>query len=212
MALPEARMDDHKRWKWWAAAAIVTGLLLGAIAGATFLKHMHWSLGETEEWDSPAVITQVKQLNELVTVRYSLERVVGLKEAREPLGEESILLMVEGEVLAGIDLGALKPGDCEVKSGRVTLTLPAAKILHVGLNEKNVKVWDRKITWWTPWVAPDPDLEHKARLAALDDMQAAAIKMGVLDVAQRHAQTAIEQLLHGLKLEATVKTKQPRAD
>jgi hypothetical protein len=56
-------------------------------------------------------------------------------------------------------------------------------------------------------VAPDLDLEHKARLAALDDMQSAAIEMGVIEEAQRHAQTAIETLLRGLKLQATVKSK-----
>jgi hypothetical protein len=38
-------------------------------------------------------------------------------------------------------------------------------------------------------------------------MQEAAMKMGALDEAQRHAQTAIEALLRGLKLQATVKTK-----
>jgi hypothetical protein len=200
-------MDSNRLLKWSAGTAIVTSLLLLSLAGVFIYQHAIGGEGAIRGWNAPAVITEIKQLNELVTVRYSMERVVGLKEARQPLGEESILLMVQGEVLAGIDLGALGTNDCEVNSARVVVTLPRAKILHVGLNEKNTKVWDRRITWWTPWVAPDLDLEHKARLAALDDMQSAAIEMGVIEEAQRHAQTAIETLLRGLKLQATVKSK-----
>jgi hypothetical protein len=200
-------MDSERLLKWSAGTAVVTSVLLLSLAGLFLYQHTVGGGGVINAWNSPAVITEIKQLNELVTVRYSMERVVGLKEARQPLGEESILLMVEGEVLAGIDLAALSTNDCEVNGGHVVVTLPRAKILHVGLNEKNTKVWDRRITWWTPWVAPDLDLEHKARLAALDDMQEAAMKMGALDEAQRHAQTAIEALLRGLKLQATVKTK-----
>ena len=200
-------MDNDRLLKWSAGTAVVTSVLLLSLAGLFLYQHAAGGPGAVNAWNAPAVITEIKQLNELVTVRYSMERVVGLKEARQPLGEESILLMVEGEVLAGIDLGALGTNDCEVNGGHVVVILPRAKILHVGLNEKYTKVWDRRITWWTPWVAPDPDLEHKARMEALDDMQSAAISMGALGEAQRHAQTAIEALLRGLKLQATVKTK-----
>jgi hypothetical protein len=177
------------------------------LAGLFLYQHATGGASPINAWNAPAVITEIKQLNELVTVRYSMERVVALKEERQPLGEESILLMVEGEVLAGIDLGALSTNDCEVNGGHVVVMLPRAKVLHVGLNEKYTKVWDRRITWWTPWVAPDLDLEHKARLAALDEMQSAALRMGMLEEAQHHAQTSIEALLRGLKLQATVKTK-----
>ena len=76
--------------------------------------------------------------------------------------------------------------------------------MHVFLDEHKVKVWDRRITWWTPWIAPDPDLEHRARLTALDDIQTAAIDMGILEDAQRNAQSAIQSFLVSMKLDATV--------
>jgi len=194
--------------KWSAGVALATSLLLLSFAGYFLYQHAKNGGGfEGNTWNAPAVITQIKQLNELVTVRYSIQRVVGLKEQHQPVGEESILLMVEGEVLAGIDLNGLRTDDCEVDGRRVVVNLPRAKVLHVSLNEKNTKVWDRRITWWTPWIAPDPDLEHKARLEALSDVQAAAISMGILDQAQHQAETAIQALLHGLNLEATVNAK-----
>ena len=202
-------MDSSGRLlKWSAGVALATSLLLLSFAGYFLYQHAKNGGGfDGSAWNAPAVITQIKQLNELVTVRYSIQRVVGLKEQHQPVGEESILLMVEGEVLAGIDLNGLRTDDCEVDGRRVVVNLPRAKVLHVSLNEKNTKVWDRRITWWTPWIAPDPDLEHKARLEALSDVQAAAISMGILDQAQHQAETAIQALLHGLNLEATVNVK-----
>src|ERR1700735_4654391 len=64
-----------------------------------------------EIFDSRAVVKEVRQLSELVTVRYSIEKVIGMKEEHSPVGTESILLLVQGKVLAGIDLTGLKPDD-----------------------------------------------------------------------------------------------------
>ena len=158
--------------------------------------------------DSAAVVTQVKQLNQLVTVKYSIQRVVGLREPKVPMGEESILIMVQGEALAGVDLSGLGSRDVAFNGSRsVIVTLPRAKLLHAFLDEKQTKVWDRRITWWTPWIPYDPDLEHKARLEALDDLRAAALNMGILDQAQTNAQIAIRDLLNAFDLKASFKTR-----
>ncbi len=183
---------------------VVIPLLLAAVV-ISLLGFFLWirsGRATLTELNSPAVLMQVKRLNQLVTVKYSLQRVVGLKEERQPFGAESILLMVEGQVLAGVDLGELKDSDCQVSPSRtVALRLPPARILDVSLNETNTKVWDRHITWWTPWVAPDPELEHRARLSALDAVKSAALSMGILNDAQKNAQTSIEELLRLMNVE-----------
>jgi hypothetical protein len=160
----------------------------------------------TRSLSAPAIITQVKKLNQLVTVKYRIQHVVGLTEPKVPLGEESILLMVQGQALAGVDLAALTQDDVAVGGKRsVTMKLPAAKLLNVFLDEKETKVWDRRITWWTPWVSYDPDLEHKARLQALDEVRRAALQMGILDAAQRNAQNAIANFLLALQVDVSFK-------
>jgi hypothetical protein len=80
----------------------------------------------------------------------------------------------------------------------VRLALPPARILHIVIDEKETKVWDRQITWWTPWVSPDPDLERQARLAATKSVEQAALDMGILDQARRNAETVIRNLLQAL--------------
>jgi hypothetical protein len=112
--------------------------------------------------------------------------------------------MVEGQALAGVDLTCLTVPDVHLARSRsVTVHLPQAKLMNVFLNEKRTKVWDRRITWWTPWVPYDPDLEHKARLSALDDVRDAALGMGILTEAQRNAEQAIAGFLRASGMEAS---------
>ncbi len=193
--------------KWKIAAVISTIAFVLLLLGVFVYAHFTEAFG-LRRLDSASVVTQVKQLNQLVTVRYSIERVVGLTEPKIPLGEESILLMVEGEALAGVDLSTLSPRDVSHTGKRaVTIALPPAKLFNAFLDEKQTKVWDRHITWWTPWVPYDPDLEHKARLQAIDDLRSAALQMGILDQAQKNAESAIRELLSAFDIKATFKTR-----
>lgn len=149
--------------------------------------------------DAPAVVQEVRQLNQLVTVKYSLQKVVGLTEQHQPLGSESILLLVEAHVLAGVDLGELTQYDVNFPSrDEVKIRLHPAQITETFVDEKNTKVWDRRITWWTPWLSPDLNLEHNARLEALKQVQAAALGMGILKDAQNNAERAIRSILQVL--------------
>ena len=155
--------------------------------------------------DSPAIVKEVRQLNELVTVRYSVEKVVGMKEQKSPVGSESILLLVQGRVLAGVNLSALTPNDVTMRRpAHAVIRLVEPHIEEAFLDEKYTKVWDRSITWWTPWVTPDIDLEHKVRMQAVDDIKSAALEMGILEEARRNAETAIRTLLQAFKIEEVV--------
>lgn len=189
--------------KWKVATGVVTGAFLLLLVA--FLLYIRWgSIFGIRHYDSGAVVSEIQRLSELVTVRYTIERVVGLKEPKQPFGEESILIMVQGEALAGVDLANIKP-DAISYTGPdgVNIELPPAKLLNTFLNEQQTKVWDRSITWWTPWIAPDPELEHKARMAALEEVRNAALAMGILGQAQKNAETAIRDLLNGLNLRAS---------
>jgi hypothetical protein len=145
--------------------------------------------------DEPALVREIHDLNQLVTVRYTVQKVVGMNELKSPFGSEKILLMVQGRVLAGVDLAALTPSDVALTKNSARVKLGAPRLLEAFLEEKFTQVWDRSITWWTPWVSPSPDLEHKARIQALEDVKATALQMGILEEARRNAQTDIRKLL-----------------
>jgi len=146
--------------------------------------------------EPPAVLAQIKRLNQLATVRYSIQRIVGIKEEKQPLGSESILLIVQARVDAGINLDLMRPQDVTVgKDGSVTVQLPPPTILDVSIDEKNTKVWDRQKTWWTPWVPYSLDLEQRARIAGLEGARQAALDMGILRNADQNARDSVRVLL-----------------
>ena len=153
--------------------------------------------------DPPAVVKEIQRLSELVTVKYTIQKVVGLKEEKVPFGSEQVLLLVQADVLGGVDLAALSTNDVQVAANNtVTARLPPARVLHVYVDEKQTRVWDRSKTWWTPWVPFNPELEQKARLAALEAVQATALEMGILSNAQENAQKTVWEVLHATGVES----------
>ncbi len=181
----------------WVTLGAMAGVLVASLVFLVFRKLT--SVGPLSTLDSPSVVREIQRLNELVSVKYTLQRVVGLEEQKVPLGSEKLLLIVQAEVLAGIDLSTLKPGDVKALPGNaIYVTLPAPKIVHIVIDDKQTKVWDRRITWWTPWVPFNPDLERQARLTARNEIEKAALEMGILDQARRNAESSIRSLLETL--------------
>jgi hypothetical protein len=146
--------------------------------------------------DPPAVVAQIQQLNQLATVRYTIQKVVGMKEDKLPVGYESIILIMQASVQAGIDLGTMRPEDVTIRGDRaIVLRLPPAQILNVSVDEKETKVWDRQKTWWTPWIPYSKDFEQRARLIGIESVRQAALDMGILKQAESNAESSIRALL-----------------
>ena len=171
-------------------AAIVIAVALGAALVWV------WTKDRGPRLEAPAVVAQVRQLNQLATVKYTVQKVVGLREQKQPIGSESILLIVQASVEAGIDLAGMRAEDVTTRpDGTVVLRLPRARILNVAVDENETKVWDRSKTWWTPWVPYSLDLEQRARREGLEAVRQAALDMGILAQAEKGAEAAIRGLL-----------------
>ncbi len=181
-----------KRLKFYTVSALV-------IAAASILLYRHFFEQPAvvrRVVDAPALVQQIQQLNELVTVKYSIQKIIGLQQEKVPFGSESVLLMVQATALGGVDLSTLKPGDVNVgPDNSVTINLPPPQPLHVFIDDSQTKVWDHTKTWWTPWVPYNSSLEQQARQAALEAVQAAALNMGLLKDARQNAESAIRNLL-----------------
>ncbi|NQU12273.1 DUF4230 domain-containing protein [bacterium] len=182
-----------KRLKFYTVS-IVIAALAAAVAYLSLVGPP--SAGVRLAADPPAIVREIQQLQELVTVKHSIQKVVGLKEEKIPFGSEQILLMVRAEVLAGVDLAGLTDADVAVAPDRtVNIRLPAPRVMHVYINDQETRIWDRQKTWWTPWVPFNPELDQKARLLALESVQAAALDMGILRDAQANAERSIRRVL-----------------
>ena len=130
---------------------------------------------------------------------YTMDKVVtGAKENPifpDFLAGDRLLMLVHGEVVAGIDFSNLKPGDVNVTGRQVRLRLPASEIFSVRLDSAKTRVYSRQTGLLVP---TDPDLETQVRQEAERQLHEAALADGILRTAQQNATSTITSLLQGL--------------
>jgi hypothetical protein len=186
-------------------AGSIAGLVLSRSAGRNLLSHV-WSAmtGRTLSIDvsQPTVVDRIQKLQRLETVVYTMDKVVtGAKQNPifpDFLAGDRLLLLVHGEVVAGIDFSNLKPGDVSVEGKNVRLHLPAPEVFRTRLDSAKTRVYSRQTGLLVP---TDPNLETQVRQEAERQLQESALADGILRTAQQNAASTISSLLQGLGFE-----------
>jgi len=194
-------------------------LLLGATAGAIFALMLALLAGRAESgilaglWSTltgrdthiageGSVIERIQRLQRLETVVFSMDKIVtGSKEnALLPdfLAGDRLLMIVHGQVVAGIDFGQLKPGDLHVAGKEVRVKLPAARVLTTRIDNTKTRVYSRNTGLLVP---TDQNLESQVRQEAEKELLAEAVLGGILIQARDNARTTVTGLLLGLGFE-----------
>jgi hypothetical protein len=188
------------------AFGLVGWSMLSRISGRAVLSHVLSTLtGRTVNIDvsQPTVLNRIQRLQRLETVVYTMDKLVtGAKEnplLPDFLAGDRLLMMVHGEVVAGIDFSNLKPEDVRVDGKQIRLRLPTAQVFSVRLDSGKTRVYSRQTGLLVP---TDPDLETQVRQEAERQMQEAALADGVLKTAQQNAGSTIRSLLQGLGFES----------
>lgn len=185
--------------------AAVGFLLLSRNSGPALLSRM-WSAvtGRSLSLDvsQPTVVHRIQQLQRLETVVYTMDKVVsGAKENPifpDFLAGDRLLLLVHGEVVAGIDFSGLKAGDVRVNGKQIRLRLPTSQVFSTRLDSTRTRVYSRQTGLLVP---TDPNLETQVRQEAERQLQEAALADGILRTAQQNAALTITSLLQGLGFE-----------
>jgi hypothetical protein len=180
-------------------------LMLSRNSGRSLLSHVWSSMtGRVLSIDvsQPTVVDRIQRLQRLETVVYTMDKLVtGAKENPifpDFLAGDRLLMMVHGEVVAGIDFSSLKPGDVRLKGREVHLCLPASQVFSTRLDSAKTRVYSRQTGLLVP---TDPNLETEVRQEAERELQAAALADGILQTAQQNGASTITSLLQGLGFE-----------
>jgi uncharacterized protein DUF4230 len=203
---PAQPRGQKARW----IAAFVIGIILGA-AGLSFLlrqsESSFWNrmlgglLKRTVGMDvsQPTVVDKIQQLQRLETVVYTMDKVVSGEKENAVLPDfltgDKLLMIVHGEVIAGVDFSALRSGDVAVNGKNVRLRLPAAQVFTTRLDNARTRVYSRQTGLLVP---VDPNLESQVRQEGERQLQQAALADGVLKTAQQNARSTLTSLLQGL--------------
>src|SRR6201997_5306874 len=186
-------------------AGSVGWLMLSRNSAGSLLSHV-WSsvTGRTLGIDvsQPTVVDRVQRLQRLETVVYTMDKLVtGAKENPifpDFLAGDRLLMLVHGEVIAGIDFTDLKPGDVRLNGKQIQLHLPAPQVFRTRIDSAKARVYSRQTGLLVP---TDPNLETQVRQEAERQLQEAAMADGILRTAQQNAASTIRSLLQGLGFE-----------
>src|ERR1700730_13421025 len=163
---PDASSHSPKPSRSSAAVvfALVIGLFLGVLcvgsigwlmlsrsSGQALLSHM-WAAvtGRTLNIDvsQPTVVDRIQRLQRLETVVYTMDKLGdGAKETPifpDFLAGDRLLMLVHGEVVAGIDFSNLKPGDVRVEGKQIHLHLPASQVFRTRIDSAKTRVYSRQ--------------------------------------------------------------------
>jgi hypothetical protein len=203
----ESRRKSPNLFPWLLgilSGAILAVVLVGALVWVSTglgLFHLLGALrgGRTQiNVDQPTVVRQIQQLQRLETVSYTMDKIISGEHANAYLPKflagDRLLLVVHGEVIGGINLAGLQPGDVVVQGAKVSIHLPAAEVFSTRIDNARTKVYSRDTGLFS---SPDPDLESQVRVEAERQLQQAALQDGILKTAADNARSTVTGMLQG---------------
>jgi hypothetical protein len=206
LATRATRGNSRSLFSWLLGillGAVLTVVLLGAVWLSTALGLLHFPGtlrgGRAQiNVDQPTVVRQIQQLQRLETVSYTMDKIISGEHASAYLPKflagDRLLLVVHGEVVGGIDLAGLQPGDVLIRGQKVSIHLPAAEVFSTRIDNARTKVYSRDTGLFS---SPDPNLESQVREVAERQLQQAALQDGILKTAADNARTTVASLLQG---------------
>lgn len=202
--VPQSRKSTS--WlKGIIAGSLVTILFIGAAVwlstgvGLLHLMGLFRNGGIRFNVDQPTVVRQIQRLQKLETVSYTMDKIIGgaRDNAYLPkfLAGDRILLVVHGEVVAGVNLENIKTSDVTVQGHSISLRLPPAEVFSTRIDNAKSRVYSRDTGLFT---SPDPNLESEVRQEAERQLQQSAVVDGILKSADQNARNTVSGMLTGL--------------
>ena len=138
----------------WALGILVGGLMTVALVGTAVwfftgigLLHLIGMVrgGHTVvNVDQPTVVRQIQQLQRLETVSYTMDKIISGEHDTPYLPKflvgDRLLLVVHGEVIGGVNLAKLQPGDVRVQGHDISIRLPRSEVFSTRIRSEERRV------------------------------------------------------------------------
>jgi hypothetical protein len=151
--------------------------------------------------NTPIVVDpKLRALGRLESAQYVMQVVIDLERDpdniwQQAFGTDQLLLIAEGQVVAGFDLTKIREDDIIVRGESVSLTLPPPELLYFGVDEDKTYVYERKTGFL---VQPDETLETEARRRAQAEVVNWALEHQVFEKAEEFGVFYLESFLRSL--------------
>lgn len=147
------------------------------------------------------ILVSITELGRLETTEFAMRTVIDLENDPSNLweklvGTDQLMLIAEGEVVAGFDLQKVdEKKDIQVQGTTVKITLPAPEILYSRIDNQKTYVYERRTGLL---VKQDPSLESRARLLAEENLTEWAEQRGIYSKAEVSGRAYLENFLRSL--------------
>jgi len=184
----------NRSWMRTAGRATLAVLLLVALLGGIALARRAASFSFLPKPQPPRVthdlvVQQLRDVAKLVSTEMTVRDVVVYDASRYGFTKRA-LLVVTGKVLAGIDVGAATQVKIDSVAHRITIVLPAARVL--GVEVIDVRTYDERAGLFNPFRPEDRDaIQRQVRHKLYD----AGAESGLLAHADTSARRILERLL-----------------
>jgi hypothetical protein len=206
IANPSRRTNSLLFWVLGILAGVVLTIVLAGTAvrlatGTGLLQLMAILRGGRTQInvDQPTVVRQIQQLQRLETVSYTMDKIIsgGTDNPYLPklLVGDRLLLLVHGEVVAGVNLAKVQLRDVTVRGRDISLRLPPAEVFSPRVDNTQTRVYSRDTGLFS---SADPNLETEVRQEGERQLQQSALQDGILKAADQNARNTISSMLHGL--------------
>jgi hypothetical protein len=213
--------------RFYPTLIITVLVVVGVIVLIPILKSS--SLGDLFDFDffknrttidhGAVILEAIKKQAKLETIAM-LERTDNTVEKKDGWCVDRVRYFGLFTVTAGIDLQEITASDIVVtenadQSQTVTIKLPHAIILHAEpdiANDKTVKEVEVQAPWLCRYGSQMAKAVLEAQNAAREDAKNAALKAGILEMAEKHAGVVLQELLKNAKYPNVVIKYSPGGD
>ena len=195
--------------------ALLPGLLIGGVIALLLAVLMarvqsgplaaFWSLlsgRNTRITSEGSVIERIQRLQRMETVVFNMDKIVTGEKDNPILPDfiagDRLMMIVHGQVVAGIDFSRLKSSDIKIQGKDVKIHLPNPQILITRLDNARTKVYSRNTGLL---VRVDPNLETQVRQEAEGELLQEAAVGGIIANARDNARATVTTLLQGMGFE-----------
>ena len=141
------------------------------------------------------ILQAIQQTGQLVTVEYSLSKMVRAADNRTwyKIGERRILISTEAIVKAGVDLQSITPEDVFITDEEIRLNVPRPQVFSISIPPGKIKVLYEDVSFWRERFSA---AEREALLRQAEkQIRALTDSMGILKTAQSNADIFLRKLL-----------------
>jgi hypothetical protein len=153
-----------------------------------------FSCGKKKDEEN-TVLQAIQQTGQLVTVEYSLTKMVKARDNRTwyKVGDRRILISTEATVKAGVDLQTISDDNFSVSGNTIRLEVPAPRVFSVSIPPEKIRVLYQDVSFFrTQFSAAERETllkEAERQIRSITD------SLGILTTAQTNADTFLRKLL-----------------